>query len=263
MDYQHFQENYSLSIVAITSDNRAEVVGAFFSMLRKYAPSLPAHEVFLLCETEDYGHPRTVVTGKGVPFNKRLLLCLNQLKSDYVFLLIDDYFLYRPWDDFAYLGRLLAEMGQHEVRYCNVSRQCKGHRAHGLRYLCELERPDFYGVSLQPSIWNRSFLERVVGNMPDGDPWSFEKSFWYDPLIYQKVIQGKPMHSKKTVFKCVNGITAGRLFRHSDYVLRLNGIDLRKHFPLLPLKTSAHFYWTKFWISHSKKYRNKIKRTLE
>ena len=251
-----------LSLIVLTCDGRRSIVEMFFKAFRKHAPATLEEDVILVGETDNYMRENTILAGSGLSIKERFEVAVALVKTPYALILMDDYFLYKRWDNIPYLSKLLSEMDDRHLGYVNVSDQYKGKRVPGYSFCCELKSKDFYGISVQPSIWNISLFRRVLQTMPKGNPWEFEKAFWKNTETSNIIIQeGNPMHSKRTVFPCVNVITCGRILPHSGLILALQHL-LPKDIRWLPLKSSVHFYVGRFLLRLSHKYREKIKQSL-
>ena len=114
---------------------------------------------------------KTIATGK-IPWTQRLKLALDNIKSDYILWLQDDYFFIRKIPSSTiqdYLNFItqynIDRFGIHE----NSNLYIFANTAH--KYV-KYSQLSLYTISLQASIWNKQFLLSCIDN--DETPWQFE-----------------------------------------------------------------------------------------
>lgn len=138
-----------VSLLVIGFDPYKDVWDHYFELLNKYWPDRP-----------------------------KTYLATNSLTPYYegvtVILLLEDFFTTRRVDN----GRISDLMGiiqENKIQYCKLLNQAKfkGKTFHGYGYLRISEKSDNYAISLQPAIWEKSFLKDCVG--PENyNAWIFE-----------------------------------------------------------------------------------------
>jgi hypothetical protein len=135
-------------------------------------------ELIFVSETQKHPDFKTILTGK-IPWAHRNLVALSQIKSDYVFWLLEDYFLTREFhveemerylNDFIEkkMDRLqLAPQGVHKNYDFDVKNTFKPEFNYS-----NIPANHKYSISMQPSIWRKDYILKVLNK--DYTPWEFE-----------------------------------------------------------------------------------------
>lgn len=111
-----------------------------------------------------------IKTGDDEAWSKRLRFCLEKLDTDYVLLLLEDFFLDRP----VSTERIKAEVERLRVAGGVELRLYPNPGADYFRAgLGVIHTGAHYRISLQPAIWNRAELLKLL--VDDESPWDFER----------------------------------------------------------------------------------------
>lgn len=110
-------------------------------------------------------------TGNG-NWGSRMLSSIGQIKTDFIFFILDDYFLdkkYPEGDIETYIDDMIKyDFDRLQISKANLQ---KYEKSTNTRYHRLIPQSD-YLISMQPSIWKKSFLEQVL--KPEYSPWDFE-----------------------------------------------------------------------------------------
>lgn len=167
--------NYdNISLLIIGYDPYIDVWNHYFELLNKYWPQRPITFLATNTATPQYEGVTVIPCGADAEWSRKVYKSIDQIPTDYVVLLLEDFFTTRPVNGkrFESLVRLLEKKN---VDYCKLLNQSKiiGEPFEGRKYLHILSAKSAYGVSLQPAIWKKSFLKEIVG--PDNyNAWIFE-----------------------------------------------------------------------------------------
>lgn len=135
-------------------------------------------DVVFVSETQKHPDFKTILTG-NLPWGHRNLIALSQIKSDYVFWLLEDYFLTREFNleemqsylyDFIEkkMDRLqLAPQGFHKNYNLGIENTFKPRFEYS-----KISASHKYSISMQPSIWRKDYIFEVLKK--EYTPWEFE-----------------------------------------------------------------------------------------
>lgn len=92
----------------------------------------------------------------------RLLLSLDKIDSEYIFLTFDDYYLKRPVDQ-QRISSLISEMKEKNIDYCRIFNKVKirGRKDHKLKYRY-MPLKTTYEINFYPSIWKKEAFRKVL-----------------------------------------------------------------------------------------------------
>ncbi|KKF50430.1 hypothetical protein [Streptococcus uberis] len=165
-------ENVSLLIIGY--DPYKDVWDHYFELLNKYWPNRP--KTYLATNTliPDYKDVTVLPTSENAEWSKKVYDSLTYIDTDYVILLLEDFFTTRTVEN-RKIYDLLEIIKENQIQYCKLLNQAKfrGKTFKNYEYLRISEKSDTYAISLQPAIWEKSFLKECVG--PDNyNAWIFE-----------------------------------------------------------------------------------------
>ena len=157
-----------------------------------------------------------IAAGVDVEWSERLKYALKFVKTDYVFVTLDDYFLMHKVDN-EQMNSYLALMQEGEYDYIRFYPHPKRATADELkthRGVYNVDTSCNYSVNLYPCIWTKNFLEFTVHEPKNA--WMFEvtlsqKAISYgakclcsyndDYVILDVVRKGKILHKANRYFK--------------------------------------------------------------
>lgn len=156
------------TVLVTSCDAYEDIEKGFLTLFRRYWGDCP-FEVVLLTETKgEEGFDRVIRTGRGKSWSAMLVEALEEINSDYVLMLMNDYFLSEKVDT-GLINRRIEEMQE----------------ADALSYRLVPEPPTAikntaYSISCKATIWNREFLKELASKT--GSAWDFERrgSFMFD-----------------------------------------------------------------------------------
>lgn len=124
----------------------------------------------------DFSHVSVLAAGEEASFTARVRCACSVIKTKYVFVTLDDYFLIRPVET-KRIAHLVSVMEKENLDYLRLYVRPK--RATGIAIG---EDPDIfsivndtrYSVNLYAGIWRRDFLQKTA--VGERTPWSYEAS---------------------------------------------------------------------------------------
>jgi hypothetical protein len=172
----------NLTILVSSCDKYSEVWPPFFKFLFKQWPSLKTHNahvpIVLISNKEVYSDPRvtTICVGEEKAWGKNLLDVLPQIKTDYVLLLLEDYFIWQPVNEIRLL-EIFEGMQKEKAVYIQISANDSRfnnaqHPPTSIPGVYVKPKFSLYRPSLQAALWNKKTLEWLTN--PVENAWQFE-----------------------------------------------------------------------------------------
>ena len=163
-----------LAIGVIGYDPYIDVWNHYFELLNKYWPDRPRTYLISNEILPEYEGVTVYSAGKDAEWSKKVQVALEKVDAEYIVLLLEDFFTTRTVRTDAVL-KLVQEIDDSGIKYCKLLNQSriKGKRFRGNKHLHVISRDEEYGISLQPAIWHRAFLQELVGT-ENYNAWIFE-----------------------------------------------------------------------------------------
>ena len=170
------------TVLVTSCDGYHDVENPFITLWRKFWPDCPFETVLLSETVPCAGFDRVILTGKGKCWCEMLAEALDQIRTPYVILLMNDYYLEAPVDTANILRRLdqATAYGAANLRLMPNPPGRRAFRADEGCDLLEYPRNAAYCVTCQTGIWNREYLRGLAAR--NRSAWEFERfgSFMLD-----------------------------------------------------------------------------------
>ena len=210
---------------------------------------------------KSYPNIEILAAGTEVEWSDRLAYALKYVKTDYVFITLDDYFLIKKVDDNCILA-LLEMMEKEKIDYVRLFPRPKRATKEELPQYKGIHKVDIscdYSVNLYSGLWKKAFIESTV-KMPK-NAWQFEvllhkraEEYGANCVVSQRnefqildvVRKGKLLHKSRTYFKKHPGIYEGKRETNTwEYEIKLMiQQQVARHMPL-PIKNRIKTFMTK------------------
>jgi len=226
------RSNRDCTVLVASCDKYADLLRPFSALWRKFWPDCP-FETVLVTETQpaqSLCFDRIVACGKGGTWCSRLVTALEQIETDYVLMLCDDYYLEQPVDT----ARILTRLDQAK-RFDAVDLRMVPNPVTKIPFredLREYRKNTAYCISTLAGIWNRAFLRRLA--LGKNSIWEFERLGSFEVGNETRPILGTPTRE----FPFVDAVHKGCWESFGVKVMRDNGIEVdfsKRGLP--PLKT--------------------------
>ncbi len=164
----------SCAVVVPSCDAYSDLWAPFFSLFWKYWPDCP-FPVYLASNHQKFPHEKVsslCVGGNHLYWSQRLAKALSELDTEYVLLILEDFFLRRPMQTLQVLKALesLHQLKGSMLRL--VPRPPADEAVTGFSLLKRIRPHAPYRVSTQGAFWRRQTLIDLLG---DGESiWEFE-----------------------------------------------------------------------------------------
>jgi|GEM_PF-299859 len=163
----------SCAVLVVSCDRYRDLWKPFFALFRRYWPDCP-FPVYLGSNFASYPSERitSLQVGEDRSWSRNLRFFLENIPSQYVLLLLEDFFLNRPVSTAAFLERLSAfdRLGGSMLRV--YPKRGPNQKLSGSRSIGAIHRLTPYRVSAQAAIWNRQELLALLRD--DESAWEFE-----------------------------------------------------------------------------------------
>lgn len=158
-----------------------------------------------------YPNVKVIAAGKECEWSDRLAYALKQVKTDFVFITLDDYFLIKPVQQQAIVS-LLEMMEKEKLDYVRLFKRPKRatrQELAGYPGIYHIETTCDYSVNLYAGIWKKDFLVNTV-RLPL-NAWKFEVSLHKRAVEYGATC----VVSLRNEFQILDVVRKGKLLHKS------------------------------------------------
>ena len=225
------------TLIISSCDKFSDLWGVYFSLFQQNWKCHP-NETILVTDvaTERRFNDVTVfAAGSNHEMPARLKDALKNIRTEYIFLTLDDYFIYNPIND-TELEEVFSFIKEKDIDYFRLSSfpnkgtPIKEHK--GWKWI---NLNTNYAVNLYPGIWKKTFLDNVlVGNL---SPWQFEVTL----TNHAKRDGAICVMSRKQEFPILDVVRKGKVLHKAKRFLDKNQLYIGNR-PVLP-------YWTEVKLS--------------
>lgn len=167
-----------VSILVVGFDGYIDVWNHFFALMNKYWADRPQTYLATSELTPVYENVHVIPTGKNTEWSKRTAIALEQIKTPYVILMLEDFFISDYVDNDVV--KSCIEMVEHDnIKFYQILVQLlkqtweKGKPYKGNKHIHVIPTDKKYGVNLQAAIWQTQYLKEKIGN-ENYNAWQFE-----------------------------------------------------------------------------------------
>lgn len=162
----------NLSVLTGTCDKYLKFVPHFLTLYHKYFE--PDVAFILVGEQIQVETNVQYLTPGALPWGARMLKGLDEIKTDYVFFLLEDYYLSQPLTT-NYFEWLLTFMDRQKAKKLILSvipPEAKYTYTDRIDTMKRMDPNSNWLTSVQPAIWRTSHLRTLM--LPEYSPWAFE-----------------------------------------------------------------------------------------
>lgn len=189
-------------------------------------------ETILVSDSEnhfEYDNVRTLFAGADTSYSGRIRFALEHIKSKYVLLTLDDYFLIKTVSNDKF-DHLLQVMEREKVSYLRLFRYLESNeKVGGEKNLRYVPTNRTYMVNLYPSLWKVDDLKKIVGD--NLSAWDLEVKMTLLASQYKL----KCMLSYGGEFPIMDVVRKGKMLRRPARYLKRRGLYHGQR-PLIPVK---------------------------
>ncbi len=199
-----------ITMLIISCDKFSDLWEGHIKMLNKFWPNRN-FDAFIVSETNpiSFGGAPVIACGTNLEWTERLSIALSKIKTEYVFLTLDDYFLVHQPNEFL-LERYFDFIKESNIDYFRLFKRPKRklkNRVKSLKGVYKIDNKQRYGVNLYSAIWRKDFLVATINEKKNA--WQFEvslpkKSYLYNANCYM---------TTNNVFQILDVVRKGKLLR--------------------------------------------------
>lgn len=164
----------NLALLVVGYDEYVDVWNSYFELLNKYWVKRPKTYLATSVLKPSYKNVNVITTDKNSEWSTKARKALSQIEEDYVILLLEDFFTTRYVDNDK-INDLVETMEKYQLNFCRMldQKKMKGKLLNINRHIMIIPRDEKYGLCLQPAIWRKDFLLKLIGE-GNYNPWIFE-----------------------------------------------------------------------------------------
>lgn len=258
-----------LSLLILSCDAFSDLWDGHVKQLEKNWPDREIN-TYIVSEgkvTKTYNGVQHISAGTGMEWTDRLAVALNQIKTEFVLITLDDYFLIQPVDNekIQHLVNIAKQNSLDYIRLFPRPKSATRSRISNNENIFWVDTKESYSVNLYSSIWKVDFLKSMIKKSKNA--WQFEVGLNIDAtkygakcavshenefIILDVVRKGKILHKANRYFKKHPGIYGGnREVQTWKYEI---GLGLKtivgRHAPkfmLEPIRCVMRKFGYKFW----------------
>lgn len=213
----------NVSLLISTCDKFSDLWDTHISFLRKNWVG-DFWKVYMVTDRptdKSYDGVEIIVADSGLDFPMRIKYALDFIKTDYVLLTLDDYFLIEKVysEDLEYLvGRAEAENIDYLLLYDR--RKLNPKKYESIDKLVPIDLNQKYSVNLYPAIWSKGFLQNSVNE--DLSPWLYEPTL----TNYAKNQNAKCCFSHSGAFVILDVVRKGKVLHKARTYFKKHNVDI-------------------------------------
>lgn len=173
-------KNKNCAFLLSTCDSYEDTWSPFFELIKKYWPNI-SYRIFLNTETKKINDANlpfdiNVINSSGnCTWSQRLINVLDQIDEEYIFMVLDDFFLKSPVKE-SYIEELLSNMekdssiASYQLKAARLIQEGKAFESNKL-LVSELDE-NGWKTHFVPTIWRKSVLKKWL--RPHESIWGFE-----------------------------------------------------------------------------------------
>ncbi len=171
-------EDKDLSILIIGYDGYKDVWDIDIYLLNKYWNNRPKTYLATSVLKPDYRNVSIITSGEGAEWSMKAYNALTKIRTKYVLLLLEDFFISSPVDNQLVIDSLQL-IKDNNIKFYQVLVQLikssweKGASFHGDKHIKIIPPNKKYPLNLQAAIWDREFLLKTIGE-GNYNAWQFE-----------------------------------------------------------------------------------------
>lgn len=175
---QDIWKDKDLSILIVGFDGYKDVWDIDIYLLNKYWSNRPRTYLATSLLKPDYDNVEIIAAGKDSEWSKKAYVALKEIKTKYVLLLLEDFFVSAPVENNKVI-ECLELMKEEKIKFYQVLVQLfkstweKGAPFHGNKRIHIIPQDKKYPLNLQAAIWDREFLIETIGE-GNYNAWQFE-----------------------------------------------------------------------------------------
>lgn len=164
-----------LAIYVSSYDGCSDLWNTFFEIFDTFW-SKCNFPIYLVNNQKPYEHKniKVISTGAEVHWFDRNIRALEEVKEEYILFMLEDYFISKNINNNEFY-KIVQFMQSHNSFYYQLS--FNGEISRKDSKIIQVNSHIKYPISLQPAIWNKEYLLKILKNINMESPWDFENYF--------------------------------------------------------------------------------------
>lgn len=257
-----------MTIVFIGFDGYCDLWDDCMALFWKFWPDCP-YEVIFVNNTlkKQFRQTRVIHAGEDAEWSKKVQCALAEVKTEYVCLLLEDFFVGKTIDTDT-IKETVEFIKKEKIKYyklVNMSRAVRNRDAtyKGIKYLHIIPESDEYGVSLQAAIWEKDYLSELVGK-DNYNAWKFEFDRVRETDRNNDCARKGCVFDERNILNLKHGVVQSKYIPGTVRFFKKQGIELNINRDVLTEFQYAKIQFTSFCkYALPKNLRVPIKRIME
>lgn len=212
-----------ISILISSCDKFSDLWDTHIKLYKKYWKG-PLWKTYLVTDkaTEKIYNGVDIIVAKGnLDFPMRIKYALEYIKTDFILLTLDDYFLINNVKE-KDLEYLVKRVEFEEIDYLMLynRRRCNHRKYTNIEQLEKINLLNKYAITLYPAIWNKKFLYNSVKD--DMSPWLYEPSL----TNYARIMMANCQFCHAGAFEILDVVRKGKVLHKANRYFIKNGINI-------------------------------------
>lgn len=253
----------NVALLIIGFDGYKDVWDSYFELLNKYWPVYRRPKTYLATEVlkPNYEGVNIITSNESSEWSEKTRNALMEINEDYVVLLLEDFFTTKEVNT-KKLIHIVELMKENDLKFCRLldQKKMKGISYKNEKHIKIIPKDDKYGLCLEPAIWNKAFLLKLIG---EGN---------YNPWIFEFKLLGKNLHNQQkidaiqddsNILEITHGIVQSKYLPKAIKVFKKQGytFDLSTR-EVLSTKDNFKYNLKCFVNFHSPEWSKKLLKTI-
>lgn len=239
-----------LAILIIGYDPYIDVWNTFFECINDNWKDRPKTYLITNEVTPSYDNVIVKTAGINAEWSQKVQIGIKEIKEDYICLLLEDFFISKPVKR-RNIEDLINIIKINNAQYYKLldQKKIKGNRITNDTYI--IDKNEKYGVSLQPAIWEKSFLAELVGE-ENYNAWIFELNQVKNKTHIKEnaLCLGDNMNR----LNIVHGVVQQEYLRNAVSVMRRRGYNINfENRKIMSIKKYTLYRMKQFFSWHTPK----------
>lgn len=249
--------NNDITMLILSCEKFSDLWDAHVSLLEKNWPdrNMDTYIITDHSTVKNYKNIKIIV-GEDLEWSDRLAFALKNVKTKYVFITLDDYFLIKKVNDSS-INNLVSMMNQEELDYVRLFPNPKKATEESFKEysgIYKINTKINYSVNLYAGIWSKEFIEYTIKDSKNA--WQFEASLYKRALEYK----ANCVVSSNKEFEILDVVRKGKLLHKSAAYFKRHPEIYTGTRPV-----NSRSYEIKLWIQTvaSRYFPNTVKKTTK
>lgn len=259
--------NELMTIAFIGFDGYSDIWDDCIGLLHRFWPDCPYRVLFVNNEKEvTWNGVEVLHAGKDAEWSRKVQLALKNSQTPYMCLLLEDFFIGSEIDT-GNVCKTVQYIHDEHIRYYKLmsNRVLRNRNPlyKGEKFLHVIQKSEGYGISLQAAIWEKRFLEELVGT-ENYNAWIFEFNQVKAAEGQSDVAHPGCVFDDRNILNIQHGVIQSKLLPGTIRYFKKQGIHLNIQREVM---SYAHYYKLRFIgickYLLPKKARGTVKKFLE